>query len=64
MGFIGWVVWTFPTPYRRPQDAIAYSNCGSAKVNNGELTGACADWNKASSLGDKVAAGGVRKQCQ
>ena len=47
-----------------PQLAAAYRNRGIAKELVGDLKGACADWKEASSLGDKDAAGWVRKQCQ
>ncbi|MDC0165899.1 tetratricopeptide repeat protein, partial [Synechococcus sp. AH-558-M21] len=46
-----------------PQYATAYKNRGIAKEDIGDLIGACADWRKASSLGDKDPADWVKGQC-
>ncbi len=47
-----------------PQLATAYKNRGITKELIDDLTGACADWRKASSLGVQDAFGWVRDQCQ
>ena len=47
-----------------PQFASAYRNLNIAKELINDLQCACANWRKASSLGDQDAAGCVRKQCQ
>ena len=47
-----------------PKIANAYRNRGICKENDGDLKGACADWEKASSLADKDAAGWAKDQCQ
>ena len=47
-----------------PKIANAYRNRGISKENDGDLKGACADWEKASALGDKDAAGWAKDQCQ
>ncbi len=46
-----------------PQHSKAYVNRGSTKELVYDLEGACADWIKAASLGNKNAAGWVSKQC-
>ena len=46
-----------------PNFAEAYSNRGVAKEPIGDIKGACADWRKASSLGDKDAASWVKNHC-
>tara|TARA_B110000858_G_scaffold80020_1_gene92732 strand:- start:75 stop:212 length:138 start_codon:yes stop_codon:yes gene_type:complete len=43
--------------------SIAYFERGAIKKDLGDLNGACADWRKAASLGDKDAAQWVRDQC-
>ena len=47
-----------------PQNPTAPSNRGITKELIDDLTGACADWRKASSLGVQEAAGWVKDQCQ
>ena len=46
-----------------PQFFPAYRDREIVKELIGDLKGACADWNKASSLGDEDAAEWVKKQC-
>ena len=46
-----------------PNYALAFANRGSAKESIGDMKGACADWQKASQLGDQDATQWVRKQC-
>ena len=46
-----------------PNFANAYNNRGVTKEKNGDLNGACADWRKASSLGNDLATKWVRNQC-
>jgi len=48
---------------KTPIISSAYANRGLAKVNIGDMKGACFDWKKASSLGDEDAAKWVRNQC-
>jgi len=45
------------------KNITAYINRGVAKEKIRDLNGACADWRKASSLGDVTAAKWVRDQC-
>ena len=46
-----------------PSYALGFSNRGSSKELIGDMQGACSDWRKASSFGDKSAAKWVRNQC-
>ena len=46
-----------------PNHSNAYLNRGVAKQNIGDIEGACADWRKASSLGDENTAKWVRDEC-
>ena len=46
-----------------PKDELAFANRGVAKKRIGDMKGACIDWQKASSLGDEIAAKWFRNQC-
>ena len=46
-----------------PKHSNAYLNRGVAKENLGDIKGACADWGKASSLGNTVTAKWGSSQC-
>jgi len=46
-----------------PNHSNSYLNRGVAKENIGDLIGACEDWRKASSLGNKDTPSWVRDQC-
>ena len=46
-----------------PQEVTAYRSRGIKREMIGDLIGACEDWKKASSLGDKDAVGWVSNQC-
>ena len=46
-----------------PNHSNAYLNRGIAKKNIGDLKGACADWRRASSLGNETSSKWVRDEC-
>ncbi len=46
-----------------PRILDVYSNLGVAKEGIGDMKGACTDWRKASSLGDKESAKWVKEDC-
>jgi tetratricopeptide (TPR) repeat protein len=48
----------------KPDDAGSYLNRGSAKLKKNDISGACADWEKSNSLGNKNAATQLSKHCR
>ena len=48
----------------RPSSGDAYFNRGISKINSGDVSGACADWQQAKKSGNNYASSFINKHCR